>query len=165
MRLQMLQGHFPSITGFVTLSPMPNFRLWLESYIQMNLDGKSEICDSSISSSKQMLSSSFHSELVQVCKLLGEEKPKSDSFLTKLEAAIRHEFGSCERRVAVEHLLRSLASHYLLYEREEGMTKCRVARFHLGNGAEVHRINYRADLSERGMSQSFGFMVNYRYDI
>ena len=40
-----------------------------------------------------------------------------------------------------------------------------VARFHLSNGARVERINWAADLSPKGMSQSFGLMVNYLYDL
>src|SRR5690606_25879606 len=38
-----------------------------------------------------------------------------------------------------------------------------VARFHLSNGAELHRIHAGADLSERGLAQSHGVMVNYLY--
>jgi malonyl-CoA decarboxylase len=40
-----------------------------------------------------------------------------------------------------------------------------VARFHLGNGARIERINAFADSSTRGLRQSFGLMVNYRYDL
>jgi malonyl-CoA decarboxylase len=40
-----------------------------------------------------------------------------------------------------------------------------VARFHLGNGARLERLNWPADLSERGRSQSHGLMVNYLYDL
>ena len=40
-----------------------------------------------------------------------------------------------------------------------------VARFHLGNGARVERLNYLGDVSAKGMRQSFGLMVNYRYDL
>ena len=39
-----------------------------------------------------------------------------------------------------------------------------MARFHLGNGASLEAIHLDADLSEKGMAQSFGVMVNYRYD-
>lgn len=39
-----------------------------------------------------------------------------------------------------------------------------VARFHLGNGASVHQIHAAADLSDKGMHQSLGAMVNYLYD-
>jgi malonyl-CoA decarboxylase len=40
-----------------------------------------------------------------------------------------------------------------------------VARFHLGNGASLERLNWPADLSERGRQQSHGLMVNYLYDL
>ncbi len=39
-----------------------------------------------------------------------------------------------------------------------------VARFHLGNGASVGRINWAADLSAKGLEQSCGLMVNYLYE-
>ncbi|GAB5445276.1 malonyl-CoA decarboxylase [Gymnodinialimonas sp.] len=40
-----------------------------------------------------------------------------------------------------------------------------VAKFHLGNGAELHRINKGADLSPKGIAQSHGMMVNYLYEL
>jgi malonyl-CoA decarboxylase len=40
-----------------------------------------------------------------------------------------------------------------------------VARFHLGNGARLERINPLADASPKGLKQSFGVMVNYFYDV
>ena len=40
-----------------------------------------------------------------------------------------------------------------------------VARFHLGNGARLERVNPMADASPKGFKQSFGVMVNYLYDI
>jgi malonyl-CoA decarboxylase len=40
-----------------------------------------------------------------------------------------------------------------------------VARFHLGNGARVELIHWAADLSAKGVKQSFGLMVNYLYDL
>lgn len=39
------------------------------------------------------------------------------------------------------------------------------ARFHLRNGASLARINLRANLSEPGIAQSFGLMVNYCYEL
>ena len=38
-----------------------------------------------------------------------------------------------------------------------------VARFHLGNGARLERLNWLADLSERGLNHSAGVMANYEY--
>jgi malonyl-CoA decarboxylase len=39
-----------------------------------------------------------------------------------------------------------------------------VAHFHLSNGARIERINWRADVSDNGMRQAHGLMVNYLYD-
>ena len=63
----------------------------------------------------------------------------------------------------VQPMLSRLCAHYLLNEREEGHTVDPVASFHLGNGASVEQINWLADTSEKGLTQSFGFMVNYAY--
>lgn len=40
-----------------------------------------------------------------------------------------------------------------------------VSRFHLGNGARIERVNYLGDTSAKGFRQSFGLMVNYRYEL
>ena len=40
-----------------------------------------------------------------------------------------------------------------------------VARFHLDNGARLERVNANADLSAKGLRNSFGVMVNYLYDL
>ena len=39
-----------------------------------------------------------------------------------------------------------------------------VARFHLNNGAALERIDFCGDVSEKGLRQSHGIMVNYLYD-
>ncbi len=61
--------------------------------------------------------------------------------------------------------LRRMAARYLLEARRgDGLPRDPVARFHLGNGAQVHEIHAGADLSDRGLRQSCGAMVNYLYD-
>ena len=40
-----------------------------------------------------------------------------------------------------------------------------VARFHMGNGARIERLNWAADTSAKGLKQSCGLMVNYLYDL
>jgi malonyl-CoA decarboxylase len=61
--------------------------------------------------------------------------------------------------------LRRTAARYLLEAKaEDGAPLDPVARFHLGNGAEVHEIHAGADLSPKGRQQSCGAMVNYLYD-
>ncbi|HEY2630103.1 MAG TPA: malonyl-CoA decarboxylase family protein [Usitatibacter sp.] len=61
--------------------------------------------------------------------------------------------------------LESLAAWYLTREWSAGQALDPVARFHLGNGARLERLNWMADASERGIAQSFGLMVNYVYDL
>ncbi|MEL7255888.1 MAG: malonyl-CoA decarboxylase [Pseudomonadota bacterium] len=62
--------------------------------------------------------------------------------------------------------LRALAAHYLLgVKRGDGQPLDPVARFHLGNGAQVHAVHAGADMSGKGQGQSFGTMVNYLYDL
>lgn len=56
------------------------------------------------------------------------------------------------------------AARYLGRETDNGKPLDPVARFHLGNGARVERLNWAADPSAKGVRQSFGLMVNYLYD-
>lgn len=67
---------------------------------------------------------------------------------------------------AVRDPLLALAAHYFLAaKRRDGKPVDTVARFHLGNGARLERINFLADVSDKGMAQAHGVMVNYRYDL
>ena len=57
------------------------------------------------------------------------------------------------------------AAHYLLNAKgRSSLPYDPVARFHLGNGAIVHALHDRADISDKGLAQSMGVMVNYLYD-
>src|SRR3954469_14352195 len=64
---------------------------------------------------------------------------------------------------ALKTLLMRLCAHYLLRAKQGDEPLDPVARFHLGNGASLDRINWLADSSEHGMSRSAGLMVNYVY--
>ena len=57
------------------------------------------------------------------------------------------------------------AARYLTQELVDGKPLDPVARFHLGNGARVERLNWGADPSAKGVKQSYGLMVNYLYDL
>jgi malonyl-CoA decarboxylase len=62
-------------------------------------------------------------------------------------------------------LVMALAAHYFLEAKgPTGRPVDPVARFHLGNGARLEKINWLADTSIRGLKQSHGLMVNYLYD-
>lgn len=61
-------------------------------------------------------------------------------------------------------LAEQFAAYYLARaKRGDALPIDPVARFHLGNGAQLHAILSEADTSEKGLQQSFGVMVNYMY--
>ena len=64
-----------------------------------------------------------------------------------------------------EPLLRAAAWYYVRARNRRGLPLDAVARFHLGNGARLERLNWPADTSERALAQSCGLMVNYLYDL
>ncbi len=67
---------------------------------------------------------------------------------------------------ALSPLLAQCAAHYLLRVKDRnGRPRDPVARFHLGNGARLERINPAGDLSAKGLREAAGVMVNYLYDL
>jgi len=54
-------------------------------------------------------------------------------------------------------------AEYLLTVRRRTLPSDPVARFHLRNGACVAQINWQGDTSGKGMAESHGLLVNYRY--
>jgi malonyl-CoA decarboxylase len=125
----------------------------------------------SISNCQEGLASiSFGNSLIkQVAADLSLELPKLSTFVTlspipglaRWLAAEGHDAGVLE----ADQLL-AFAAHYLVEaKRGDGLPLDPVARFHLGNGALVHKVHGRADLSEKGLGQSHGVMVNYLYDL
>ena len=64
-----------------------------------------------------------------------------------------------------EPLIRAAAWYYLRARNGRGLPMDSVARFHLGNGARLERLDWLADTSERALKQSHGLMVNYLYDL
>ena len=61
--------------------------------------------------------------------------------------------------------MRAAAWYFLRARTQRGLPVDAVARFHLGNGARLERINWLADTSEKAMAQAHGLMVNYQYDL
>ena len=115
-----LTGELPGIESFVTLSPLPGFRRWVER-------------DATLTAAERKA-------------------------VEALEGASTDAVGAA--RPLVEPLLRD----YLLEAKNaRGRPRDPVARFHLGNGARLERLNWMADRSDKGLAQSFGAMVNYRY--
>src|ERR1700733_4282315 len=64
-----------------------------------------------------------------------------------------------------EPFIRAAAWYYVRARNSRGLPVDAVARFHLGNGARLERLDWLADTSERALKQSYGLMVNYLYDL
>lgn len=62
-------------------------------------------------------------------------------------------------------LLALAARYFLTAKRDDGQPVDPVSRFHLGNGAQLHRIMHLGDVSTVGLRQAHGLMVNYLYDL
>ncbi len=140
--VETLSAEFPRLKSFATLSPIPGFRHWL---------GKNAAA---------LLEKFDEKELALLGHAVGFEPPTAQHFLTAADNAPALTEKSPVRRA----LLRS-AAHYLGRELDEGKPLDAVARFHLGNGARVERLNWMGDPSPKGLKQSCGLMVNYLYDL
>jgi malonyl-CoA decarboxylase len=73
--------------------------------------------------------------------------------------------GALSLKSPLRSFLTRCAAHYLGLEKQGEQVLDPVARFHLGNGARIERINWFADPSPKGLKQSHGLMVNYMYDL
>lgn len=135
---------------------MPRFRKWLEEKIRQN-DDHGHFFDDSVVCKEDW---AFLAET----GLVPHDAPWS-RFLTCLEHANFSEAADPEQLAALQPILTKLAARYIVLEKHRGKPLDGVARFHLGNGAMVHRINFGADLSRKGIQNSFGIMMNYRYDL
>lgn len=147
--LAELQQEFPSLNTFTTLSPIPRFSSALQNI------------------TTERLRTGFDSDLVR--NVLGgfadvlRNLTGLDDVIEALLAALND-----DRNQQHEQLRQALRLTVLAYltgaRRDDGSLHDPVAEFHLANGAAIERINTFADVSERGLRQSFGCMVNYRYD-
>jgi malonyl-CoA decarboxylase len=73
-------------------------------------------------------------------------------------------FENAELTAQLRSVLEPLAAYYFLKARtSKGRLIDSVARFHLGNGARLERINWLGDTSPKGLRESAGIMVNYLY--
>ena len=67
---------------------------------------------------------------------------------------------------AVQSAVLAAAADYLLTAKDRSNRPLDpVARFHLGNGARLERINWLGDTSEKGVREALSLMVNYRYEL
>ncbi len=70
-----------------------------------------------------------------------------------------------EKCALLKKPLSNICAHYLVNVKRREAPRNAVARFHFGNGASLHRINWLGDTSEHGIQEYHGLMVNYLYDL
>jgi malonyl-CoA decarboxylase len=94
-----------------------------------------------------------------------DDVPVSDEERTLLESLDQPDwFENAELTAQLRGVLEPLAAHYFLKARtSKGRLIDSVARFHIGNGARLERIDWLGDLSPKGLRESAGIMVNYLY--
>lgn len=139
---EQLAAEFPQVKVFCTLSPVPSLAGWLTRLTTLE--------DATVKAP----------QLRALNESLRQLRLKHGQDLAGLFVA------DAQTERDQQHLM-SLASYYLV--RKSGAEPSGgadpVARFHLQNGARLERINASADLSKKGLKQSFGLMVNYQYDL
>ncbi|MFL2821261.1 MAG: malonyl-CoA decarboxylase domain-containing protein [Candidatus Puniceispirillales bacterium] len=59
----------------------------------------------------------------------------------------------------------TVLKYFFISNRSDNLPNDPVARFHLGNGAILEKINFLSNISENGLEQSLGYMVNYLYNL
>ena len=94
------------------------------------------------------------------------------AYLSEAERALLHKIreqgwsdDEAEQDALRPAVLAAAAHYYLLAKDRAGLPLDPVARFHLGNGARLERLNWLGDTSEKGVRQGLSLMVNYRYDL
>jgi malonyl-CoA decarboxylase len=140
--VETLKTEFPQLKTFATLSPIPGFRAWLAKNASVMLD---------------KLDDKHRQELGRA---VGFEPPAAEHFLAAADRAV-----GLDAKSPVRQMLLRCAAHYLSRELQGGAPIDAVARFHLGNGARIERLNWEGDVSSKGVKQSYGVMVNYLYDL
>ncbi len=139
----LLAAEFPRVKQFCTLSPIPGFRDWLRGLLG-SPDAASTFPDR------------VRHSLETVQRNIGPLLERSAADLRAAEKPRAKCAADIER----------LCAAYLLGAGEpDGVTRDPVARFHLNNGARMERLNSGGDLSDKGLRQSLGMMVNYVYDL
>jgi malonyl-CoA decarboxylase len=141
-----LRQELPNLRTFSTLSPLPGFRRWLTAYIEAATAGEER--------------DPILSVMNEAARLLDTDAQPDAVF--KLP-------NWWQNQQVIEILrepLLSLCARYLHEQREKDQAPLDpVARFHLGNGARIERINWLGDTSAKGMQESCGLMVNYLYHL
>lgn len=142
--VRTIQSTHPWMRTFATLSPVPGFSRWLERACG---EGDLPLGKRQAAVLKRLSANASGGEWIM--KVLKNRGWHRDPALSD----------------SLQPILSSLCAHYLMkVKRGESQSAADpVANFHLSNGARLQRINWLADTSPKGISESAGLMVNYLY--
>jgi len=164
---EYLKSEYPQIRLFATLSPLPKFRFYLETILKNNKRNSFRLKREDIDKN---LYKFFKEKEIQKLKdeILKEETLKDIKISDLLEKILKKE-NWWENSVFFENLKKPMEKIVLFYIKNErrknsANTFDPVANFHLSNGASLGGINFCANLTEKGLKESYGMMVNYIYD-
>ena len=141
---EMLSADFPKLKIFATLSPVPGFRRWLDGQARAKAPDffgrheREKLCD---------------------------EADLRDPHEALAQLLLRGFAAEAHPPDSLKPVLMRLCAHYLAEAKDGDRPLDPVARFHLGNGARLERVNWLADTSARGIKQAAGMMVNYLYKL
>lgn len=138
-----LSRDLPNLKQFSTLSPIPGFRKWLDEAVAA---GTPDLVEGR---AREDLSAALGQRF---SKGMLPGLLKDHAWIDNVALA-----------EALRPVLLRLSARYLLSTDKKGKPLDPVARFHLSNGAQVHRLNWLGDRSRNGLQQSAGLMVNYLY--
>ncbi|WP_135075729.1 malonyl-CoA decarboxylase [Terasakiella sp. SH-1] len=141
-----LSQELPNLRNFATLSPIPGFRRWLDKVLA---EGDSTLL---LTQEREAL------------KTASGQKGAKGGLKSLLAQKGWHE--NDQAHDALKGPLMRLCVRYLTQAKRKGTrTLDPVAHFHLTNGARMERLNWLGDISEKGMKQSAGLMINYLYKL
>lgn len=137
-----LRAELPHVKKFCSLSPVPGFKSWIESLGQERFNA---LCGREV--------------LERLAKKVGSVKARV--LLAELQNP-GWEIGPL--REASKEALERLCGKYLESVGADGRLLDPTARFHVENGGRLDALRHLGDLSQAGLTQSFGMMANYVYD-
>lgn len=131
-----LAHDLPNLKFFATLSPLPGFVRWLVEQTE---------------------------ESVLMTKERDLLRARTDAPLGEIAGTAAWLGEPALAELLDEPLTRAAARYLVTRSERSGSPVDPVARFHLGNGARIERLNWAADDSPLRIQQSAGLMVNYLY--
>jgi malonyl-CoA decarboxylase len=146
--VEELRAELPQLLRFSTLSPVPGFAGWLAKH----------------GSDETLLAKTLRpADRAALAAAIGAEE--EDAKLLQAALALPEWWKNPTAAAALQPPLLRLCATYLTSVRKGGQGALDpVARFHLGNGARLERVNWMGNTEPRGLKESHGIMVNYLYD-